>query len=111
MRTRENTETNEMDTFIPRAGNNLIRCETDALVHYFHASVAAPHRNLFGSVRVSVEPWFTNQHFERASKGLCGLSYALAQGLQILGNLAIRFSGNNRTTNSRWCAELAKHRA
>src|SRR5262245_29443824 len=100
-----------MDTFIPRTGNNLIRCETDTLVHYFHASVAAPHRNLFGSIRVSVETWFTNQHFERAPQGLCGLSNAFAHGLQTLGNLANSFSGNNCTADSCWCAELAKHRA
>ena len=54
VRARQDAETDEMDALIAGAGHDLVRRQPDALVHHLHTGVAAPHRDLLGTVRVPI---------------------------------------------------------
>ena len=61
MRAREHREPDEIDVLVARGRGDLRRREPDALVDDLHPRVARRHRDLFGAVRVAVEPGLADQ--------------------------------------------------
>src|SRR5215510_6789021 len=99
-----------MDTLIASASDNLLRSQADTLVNHLHAGIAAPNGDLLSAVRVPIQSWFANQHFQRPTERIGGLTHARSQLFQLIGYRTCNSSRCGGAADSCRCTKLAKHR-
>ena len=109
MRAGQDTQTDQMHAFITHAGDDLLRRQTNTLIHDFHARVATPDSDLLGTVGVSVQARLSDQHLERPAKRGGTFLHSRPQFLKLLGSLPIDRARSRSSADTGWCPEFSEN--
>src|SRR5690625_551537 len=72
-----------MHPFLESGTDDLGGGQADAFVDHFKTRVSGPHRDLFRSIGVTIQPWLADQHLEAAAEALRDCAYLLPQNRQL----------------------------